>query len=134
MDFLCDFAQVAAMSEVYFNQINVRRWQFLLLKFAISREPDHQREAEVAAQDLDVGSAHSAESFTYFSRSTVRFCAAVSDPANHENIILIRSLAAQIDNKRLRNALLSSVGLQECGSRRTRMTLQDRQNLWRKLK
>jgi hypothetical protein len=67
----------------------LEEWQFLLLRFAITRDTIDRATAESAARQLDaVALAHTA-SFTYFLRTTTDVCSAIADPrAQHGKLIL----------------------------------------------
>jgi hypothetical protein len=118
------------------DEQRIRDWQFLVLRFAITRDTVDQAAAASAAQALDAAISRPAPSFTYFSRTTREICKAIAGARDEQSRQALQRFAACIDDARLRAAFLTSLGLQDRSVARTsrpRAAWRDRHDLWRGL-
>jgi hypothetical protein len=117
------------------DEQRIGEWQFLLLRFAITRDPIDQAAAETAAQPLDAAAPQRTPSFTYFARTTRDICNAIADPRDEHTELILQRFAARIEDGRLRAAFCACLELQDDAGRRARRRAawRDRQDLWRGL-
>lgn len=105
----------------------IRDWHFLLLRFAITLDPQDESTVIAVADEIDALGRHwEKPAPSFFRRTTSEVCKAivsVDDPRRKQ--ILERHLA-QIDDLRLRQALRAVLDLQESSS----STKSKRQGLW----
>jgi hypothetical protein len=113
----------------------IGEWQFLLLRFAISRDAIDRAAAASAAQLLDPAAMKGAPSFTYFARTTRDVCKAIADPRDEHTELILQRFAARIEDRRLRAAFCACLELQDNAVRRPRprAAWRDLQDLWRGL-
>lgn len=95
------------------HRLMLQQWLLLILRFAITRdEPDCTAVLE-QAMALDATGGSDGSAFCYFSKASQALCDAIrhSDPEAAK--ARLRQHACHIDNPRLRQAFLGSVGLHE---------------------
>jgi hypothetical protein len=105
---------VAALSSHDWRDWKVREWLLLLLRFAITREPNDQSAVLVISDELDsLGAGRwrpAAPSF--FVRTSNEVCKAILAVGDGHNNVVLRRQIARIDDPRLRGAFQAAVGLQ----------------------
>lgn len=117
------------------DQKRIWEWQFLLLHFAITRDPFDRSAAGTAAGLLDAAASPPASSFTYFARTTDAVCNAIANPYEPRARELLERFVQQIDDARLRAALRGCLDMQDTSvpRPRPRAAWRKRQDLWRGL-
>jgi hypothetical protein len=114
----------------------VRDWLFLLLRFAITRDPGDRAAVMDTATALDRATRRTPSSFSFFVRTSGRLCDAILQNHDIPAQQLLRGHAAGIHEPRLRAAFLASVGLNDPAVQtppRRRALWRDRDDLWRGL-
>jgi len=112
----------------------VRDWLLLLLRFAITRDPDDQAAARRTAGEIDsLGIPHGSSTLSFFRRTTGEVCAAITAPENEpeRRAVLMKHLA-RIEDPRLKRAFRAALGLDQTTQQPPART--KRQNLWRGLR
>jgi hypothetical protein len=118
------------------DEMRIKEWQLLLLRFAITRDPIDQAVAETAARPLDDPALPQAPTFTYFVRTTRDVCKDVSESRNEQApSSLLKRFIIQIDDEHLRAAFSAALKPPCFPARRPRhrAAWRDRQDLWRGL-
>jgi hypothetical protein len=88
----------------------LRDWLFALLRFAVTRDPHDRMSLVMAADRLDRrGCKSGARGFTYFGRTTTRFCDALADGGDPRSAETLQRMIKMIDSQRLRRALQAAI-------------------------
>lgn len=113
----------------------VRDWLFLLLRFAVTRDPNDRAAVMASAVALDSPGSARPSSFGFFVRTSTQVCDAILQNRDDTARQLLRKHAACIDDPRLRAAFLASLGLDETPQRQKprRAMWRERDDLWRGL-
>lgn len=113
----------------------VRDWLFLLLRFAVTRDPNDRATVMASAVALDTPACTGPSSFDFFVRTSTHVCDAILQNRDDTARQLLRRHAACIDDPRLRAAFLASLGFDEAPQRqqRRRAMWRERDDLWRGL-
>lgn len=123
-------------NQVRRDEQRLKEWQFLLLRFAVTREPIDQAAAASAAQPLDAAICRHEPSFSYFARTTSEVCAAIANSHDENAALTLRRFLSRIDDDRLRAAFAACLDLTDGAAARAakpRAAWRDRQDLWRGL-
>lgn len=115
------------------DEQRIIEWQFLLLRFAITREPFDLAAAAAAAKSLDAVIAQRTASFSYFTRTTSEIGAAIAGTPDAPTRLTLRRFAARIDDRRLRAAFSACLDLPADQAARPRPRAAWRDGLWRGL-
>jgi hypothetical protein len=117
------------------DERRLEEWQFLLLRFAITRDSIDRAAAESAARTLDATALEHAASFSYFQRTTRDVCSVMTDPGAQRSKLMLQTFVSRIDDKRLKAAFSACLELTDIPVRsaRPRADWRDRQDLWRGL-
>jgi hypothetical protein len=118
-----------AFSPQDWRSARLQEWLLLLLRFAITRHPEHEAVAVSVAGEIDtLGQPPGLPTPSFFRRTTFEICKAITtldDP--NRNAIFTMHLA-RIDDPRLRRAFRAAVDLEEESSRVSPQT--KRRALW----
>jgi hypothetical protein len=116
------------------DERRIVEWLFLLLRFAITRDPIDRAAALAAAMPLDEAATPHVRTFAYFARTTGQICAAIIGVRDEHACSMLQNFLERIDDERLRAAFSACLDLQVAPSRvPQRATWRDRHDLWRGL-
>jgi hypothetical protein len=108
----------------------VHDWLFLLLRFAITRDPDDLAAALRTAGEIDsLGASHGSSTLSFFRRTTGEVCAAITTSENgpEPHAILVKHLA-RIEDPRLKRAFRAALGFDQSSPQPPARA--NRQDLW----
>jgi hypothetical protein len=110
----------------------IREWLLLLLRFAITCDPNDKAAALALADEVDgLGQQWHQSAPRFFRRTTEEVCNAIIAPHNSRRTSVLKRHIARIDDPRLRRAFHAAVDIEQ------RLPLASaeakRQNLWRGL-
>src|SRR5262245_44722856 len=117
------------------SEQRLEEWLFQLLRFAISREAIDKAAALAAAQVLDAAWPGRPSSFTYFSRASGEFCAAIVRARDPQTQLILQRFVARIENRQLKAAFTGCLDLEPPPAPRasSRAPWRTSQDLWRGL-
>jgi hypothetical protein len=103
----------------------------LLLRFAVTRDPEDAAAIAAVANDLDsLGLEREGSTPTFFRRTSAEVCNAIIQPRDPRGIATLKRHLARIDEMRLRRAFQAAVDLKESRlSRKNRL-----RDLWEGLR
>jgi hypothetical protein len=110
----------------------IRDWLFAILRFAVTLDQSDRAAAMVLAREIDhLGSHMSHSGFSYFSKTSSRFCDCIVANNRLDNTNELRHFVKRIDDDRLRRAFEALLFEKSVESTRSRKA--DRQYLWKGL-
>jgi hypothetical protein len=110
----------------------IREWLLLLLRFAITCDPNDKAAALALADEIDaLGQQWYPSAPSFFRRTTEEVCKAIIAPHDSRRTSVLRKHIARIDDARLRRAFHAAVDIEQ----RSPLAPPEakRQNLWRGL-
>jgi hypothetical protein len=114
--------------------LELRRWQFAILRFAITlNEADRAAVLAVAAEMDRAGSPASRDGFAFFVRTSVQLCDAMIARNCPENIATFRVFLGRIDHRPLRRAFEAVLDVKPSRPDRRDLLRRSRENLWKGL-
>ncbi|MDB5618816.1 MAG: hypothetical protein JWQ24_3054 [Tardiphaga sp.] len=116
------------------SQATLQAWLLAVLRFAITLKPGDRLTALAAAAELDrSGETARATEFRYFTRLSIRLCAAVAAPDEPASAAVFRDHVARITEPRLQRAFAAALDLKLTKTRRAGKCPPKPINLWKGL-
>jgi hypothetical protein len=108
-------------------------WQMLLLRFAITRDPNDRSALIASATELDSAATAESSSFTFFVRTSHQLCNAIERVPDATAATLLDQHARRIVAPRLRAAFLACLDLKQTAAPRPRprAAWRTRPDLWK---
>lgn len=114
--------------------LELRRWLFAVLRFAITLNEADRAAVLAAAAEMDrAGSPAGRGGFTFFVRTSVQLCDAMIATNRPENIATFRVFLGRIDHLPLRRAFEAVLGVKLSRPDRRDRLRRSRENLWKGL-
>lgn len=123
---------IGADEQPWLNE-RVNDWLFAILRFAITLKESDRTATLSMGRILDASGVPESSRFSFFERTTVQICAALSDRQAPDSAATLLRHLAQIDHPRLASAFTAAVGLDRARSHRAERSRKSRADLWRGL-
>ena len=112
----------------------IRQWHFAILRFAITLDQTDRTAALAIAAEMDrCGSVTTGRGFTFFIRTSVKFCDAIAAKDDPEAIATIRAHLRNIEHPPLRRAFEAALELDRNPAEGRGLLNRSRDNLWKGL-
>lgn len=88
----------------------IREWLLLLLRFAITRDPNDEAAALAMADEIDaIGQGWRPSAPSFFGRTSDEVCKAIATPDDPKRAAILKNHIARIDDARLQRAFKAAV-------------------------